>query len=150
MKGSYWFGVMLASTSVWVFGVVPALGTRLINDARQGAPVTIRVSSFRSDRPIPFVGFGGGGSLRRIGGSSVSRSDTLRAETPAELTADLGLGDVRLRSLVDSVWLNVDVVLPGGSGTINGAAARIVIRRNGRRIEVTGERPQGQGHELRG
>lgn len=141
MKGSYLLGLMFASTSVWVFGVVPALRTRLINDVWQRAPVTIRVSSFRSDRPIAFVGFGGGGSLRLMGRDSVSRSDTIRAQTPADLAADLSLGEVRLRSLVDSAWLNVDVLLPGGSGTITGAAARILIRRDGRRIEVTAERP---------
>jgi hypothetical protein len=145
MNCSGWVAAMLAAQCLGSLAAVPirlGVGRNIV--AQGEGQVVARVSAFGADRQVAFVAFGAGRSLRWIEAdraSGMGSTDTVRASTPATLTADVSLGDLRLVSLVDSVRLNVEVLLPGGAGRISATAARIVVKRRGRKIEVSGERP---------
>ena len=105
----------------------------------QRAETRLVVRSTKAGHEIPFVAFGGGGTLHLLGGKGRSVADTIWATTPADVSVDLLRGEVKVLS-GDSTWIALEV--NAGTGARLGfSGPRALLKQSAGEVSVGGYHP---------
>lgn len=104
------------------------------------AALSVTVTSYEPARTLQIAATGGGG-LKLLGAGGRAQSsprDTIQTKTPATFELTLNDEPVRFAVVGDSSWVKVEVTGQGGQPRLTASSRAVIVKRNGKRLEVMG------------